>query len=482
MGLAPLVDEPGSEDRFPGKRLLSDSFKEGTVIRNTSLKSLEQRFSERGRFRLKMNQVVNQWGWTRRILTIRAAKRSIDITFALVLVVATLPMLLLIFALGGKVCKTRRSGRFHQQFLQYSFDAHSGIGGKIATVMHLRWLPSLWNIILGHMSAIGPRPASPGELNPRERLSRQRYDVRPGLICLWWIRQRLNISFDSEAAVDAEYVESHSPSGDLGILLRAIPASLFGSGKTPIVNNAQILGVPIHNVTMEAAINEIIERAGADETSQVCYLNADCANIAWTNKEYRDALHESTMILADGIGMKLAGKLLRQGIRQNVNGTDLFPRLCAALEDTDKSIYLLGGLPGAAEGVCNWIHTNHPKVKIAGEHHGFYSPDEEADIIANIRNSGASILLVAMGCPRQDLWVKHNLEATGCKVGMGVGGLFDFFSGRIPRAPIWMREIGMEWLYRLIQEPGRLWKRYFVGNTLFLARVAANRYLGRLPK
>ncbi len=92
-----------------------------------------------------------------------------------------------------------------------------------------------------------------------------------------------------------------------------------------------------------------------------------------------------------------------------------------------------------------------------------------------VRDSGADLLLVALGAPRQDLWIKKNIASTGARVAMGVGGLFDFYSGRIPRAPLWMREIGMEWFYRFTQEPGRLWKRYFVGNAVFLYRVIKER-------
>jgi len=483
MGMAPSINSRKFDrNHFQNSYSGSEVANEMSSLRSDNLKSLERSFSEKGRIRRRIQQCVKQLGWMRRILTIRAAKRSLDVSFALVMLVVTLPLQLLLLLLCRGVEKTPRVGRYHKPFNEFSYPGTAGIGGKIANRLHLNWLPSLINILRGDMSLIGPRAAAPGELSPRQRVSRQRYDVRPGLICLWWIRQRSNISFDTEAAVDAEYVESHSPKGDLGILLRAIPASLYGQSKTPITENAQILGIPIHNVTMDAAISEIIERAHSDVTSRVCYLNADCANIAWNNSEYRDALTTAEMTLADGIGVKLAGKFLRQGIRQNVNGTDLFPRLCAALVDSDSSIYLLGGKPGIAEGVCEYIQKNHPGVKIAGEHHGFYKPEEEQEIILNIRKSGATILLVAMGCPKQDLWVKKNLDATGCKVGMGVGGLFDFFSGRIPRAPIWMREIGMEWVFRFMQEPGRLWKRYIVGNIVFLARVAACRYLGRTPK
>jgi N-acetylglucosaminyldiphosphoundecaprenol N-acetyl-beta-D-mannosaminyltransferase len=200
-------------------------------------------------------------------------------------------------------------------------------------------------------------------------------------------------------------------------------------------------------------------------------VNADGVNIAFRNPEYRAALQQSDMVFADGIGVKLAGEVLGQLVADNVNGTDLFPLLMGALQGTGKWIYLLGGRPGVTEGVVRSLTKNFPGVKIAGWRHGYYSAEEEGQVIADIRRSGADLMLVAFGAPRQELWIHRHLGALGAKVVIGVGGLFDFFSGRIPRAPRWVRRLGMEWCYRLYREPGRLWRRYLVGNVVFLARL-----------
>jgi N-acetylglucosaminyldiphosphoundecaprenol N-acetyl-beta-D-mannosaminyltransferase len=127
------------------------------------------------------------------------------------------------------------------------------------------------------------------------------------------------------------------------------------------------------------------------------------------------------------------------------------------------------------EGVRDWIAEHHPGTIVCGCNHGYFSPEEEADVIRRIADSGADVLLVAFGVPRQDVWISQHIRETGAKVAMGVGGLFDFYSGRTPRAPLWMREIGLEWFYRFYQEPGRMWKRYFVGNAVFLFRVMMER-------
>lgn len=222
---------------------------------------------------------------------------------------------------------------------------------------------------------------------------------------------------------------------------------------------------------MSEAVSMIVNRMDGDTAAQICFVNADCANIAYRNADYKRVLNEAEIVFADGIGMKIAGKMLKREIRDNVNGTDMFPLLVKALSGTGKGIYLLGARPGVTDSVKEWIETHSPETDVSGNHHGYFKDQEQTDVIRPIKESGASLLLVAFGAPRQDMWINEHLEQTGVKVAIGVGGLFDFFSGRIPRAPQWMRKMGMEWLYRLIQEPGRMWKRYIIGNVLFLWRV-----------
>jgi N-acetylglucosaminyldiphosphoundecaprenol N-acetyl-beta-D-mannosaminyltransferase len=239
-----------------------------------------------------------------------------------------------------------------------------------------------------------------------------------------------------------------------------------------------LFDIAIDNVTLGQAVETIIERLDGDTATQVSFVNADCVNIACRNRKYLEALQQSDLVFADGIGVRVAGAILGQPVRDNVNGTDLFPLLAKALEYMGKRIYLLGGQPGVAEGVARWLAANYPGVEVAGFHHGYFTTDKEADVIEEIRTSGADLVLVAFGAPRQELWVRRNLAKLGAKVVIGVGGLLDFFSGRIPRAPHWVRKLGMEWCYRFWQEPTRLWRRYLIGNVVFLARLAQVRMVG----
>jgi N-acetylglucosaminyldiphosphoundecaprenol N-acetyl-beta-D-mannosaminyltransferase len=335
-------------------------------------------------------------------------------------------------------------------------------------------IPALCNVLRGEMSFIGPRPVSPNEFPISERNAWKRYDLRPGFISVWWLRQRGNIDYARETDLDAEYVETRTFRGDLGIALRALPALTYGKSSSEASDQVSILGIPISNFSLEEAANQIVRLAESGGRHQVCFINADCVNVAFRDPHYRAVLLRSDLVFADGIGMRLAGQLLRRPIRQNVNGTDLLPALCSAAAAHSLGIYLLGGRPGVAEAAAEWMRKQQPALRICGGRHGFFELQEEPALIEAIRQSGADILLVALGAPKQEFWIdRHKAALPG--VSIGVGGLFDFYSGSIPRAPVWMREIGMEWFFRFLQEPNRMWRRYFLGNLVFLLRVLGQR-------
>jgi N-acetylglucosaminyldiphosphoundecaprenol N-acetyl-beta-D-mannosaminyltransferase len=249
----------------------------------------------------------------------------------------------------------------------------------------------------------------------------------------------------------------------------------------PPSNNARricLMGIPLDNLTLAEAVCEIVQAMESDRPRRVCFVNADCVNLALHDAQYRETLRTADLTFADGIGMRLAGILLGRQVRDNVNGTDLFPRLCEALDGRGKRIFLLGARPGTAQRVAEWIAGRYPAIVVSGCRDGYFSPAEEADVIQQVHDSQSDLLLVAFGAPRQDVWIDQHLAELGVKVALGVGGLLDFFSGRIPRAPRWVRRLGMEWCYRLYQEPRRLARRYLLGNPVFLARVLRERIAG----
>lgn len=406
-------------------------------------------------------------------------KRLSDIAVAAPVIAVGLPVAGVAKIVCGpdlRLRTTPKVGQWGEPFSELSLELPDTVAGRLFRALKLDRWPVFLNILKGDVALVGPRAATPGELDLRDATARRRSAVRPGLICTWWIRQRTNVDYGTEREADLEYVEGQSLLGDLALAARAVPAVFYGTKASAVTDELSVLGIRIDNLTMTESLEWIRAAIEKETPAQVSFLNPHCANVACRDGAYFQSLEDSALTLADGIGLKIAGKLLGREIRQNVNGTDLFPRLCAELAGTGQGLYLLGGRPGVPEAVRDWITEHHPGVTVSGVRNGYFSEAEEPDIVEAIRRSGASVLLVAFGVPKQELWIARHLDALGVPVVLGVGGLFDFFSGRIPRAPLWMREIGLEWVYRLYQEPGRMWQRYLVGNGTFLLRVLAERF------
>ncbi|GAA4018489.1 WecB/TagA/CpsF family glycosyltransferase [Allokutzneria multivorans] len=234
-----------------------------------------------------------------------------------------------------------------------------------------------------------------------------------------------------------------------------------------------ILGVRVAKLTEQAALAEVKRLFEGPSASVVAYANAHSLNVACANARYRRVLEDAALVLNDGSGLAIAAKLLGQAFPANLNGTDFTPKILREAADRGAAVYLLGGEAGIAEAAGEKLVAAIPGLKIAGTEHGF-SQDVEA-VVGRIRASGAEVLVVAMGNPAQELWLDRYLTATGARLGVAVGAFLDFTAGKVERAPAWMRRAGIEWLYRLAQEPRRLFQRYVVGNPLFLGRVLAQR-------
>lgn len=238
------------------------------------------------------------------------------------------------------------------------------------------------------------------------------------------------------------------------------------------MTRVEILGLPVDDVTLPRAIEILIQamRPGSP-ARQVAFLNADCVNLAAHDPGYRQTLRNADWVFGDGAGVRFAAWANGTRLQDNVNGTDLYPLLMRVMALAGKRVFFLGARPEVVAEVAARAEQNWPGLRVAGYHHGYFSAEEEDQVLEEIRQAKADLLLVALGAPRQDQWIRRNLNRLEVRVAMGVGGLFDFFSGRIPRAPAWVRSLHMEWGFRLFQEPARLWRRYLLGNPIFLARV-----------
>ncbi|MFI3245035.1 MAG: WecB/TagA/CpsF family glycosyltransferase [Ferrimonas sp.] len=197
----------------------------------------------------------------------------------------------------------------------------------------------------------------------------------------------------------------------------------------------------------------------------VAYANAHTINLARANSAYRRTLNHC-LVLNDGFGVTLASRWkYGQGFSENLNGTDFTPRFLRNSQQP-LAIFLLGAKPNSVQRCFERWQQQYPQHQWVGYHHGYFEDDQA--LCQHIKASGANLLLVAMGNPKQEQWLSQHLEATGAIVGIGVGALFDFTAGNVPRAPHWLRQLRFEWLYRLLKEPKRLWRRYLVGNVRFL--------------
>lgn len=239
-----------------------------------------------------------------------------------------------------------------------------------------------------------------------------------------------------------------------------------------------VLGYDVVKAGMAETVYWIADRAQSRAPTQIAFLNAHCANVARKDWQYRDTLENVDALLPDGSGIALAAKLDRKTLGDNLNGTDLFGPLCRCLAFRNIPIFFLGGRDGVADAAAQNTMADCPNLTVAGTHHGYFSPREEDEVIAKINASGARVVFVAFGVPSQDTWIARVRHRLNAPVILGVGGLLDFASGRIPRAPNWMRQSGTEWLYRLKCEPRRMWQRYLVGNFTFTLN-AAKHALGR---
>jgi N-acetylglucosaminyldiphosphoundecaprenol N-acetyl-beta-D-mannosaminyltransferase len=220
------------------------------------------------------------------------------------------------------------------------------------------------------------------------------------------------------------------------------------------VTQARILGVRVDCLDMQATLDRIGALAGAGGPHLVATVNPEFIMRARREPEFARVLESADLCLADGTGVVWAAR--RQGCSMSgpVAGTDLIPPLAALCARRGFRLFLLGAAPGVADELAAQLRTAHPELAVAA-HAGSPDPSSDDETLELIRAHGTQVLLVAFGAPKQELWIDRVKDRLGAVVAMGVGGAFDYLTGRVPRAPMWMRRAGLEWLYRLIRQPWR---------------------------
>lgn len=219
-----------------------------------------------------------------------------------------------------------------------------------------------------------------------------------------------------------------------------------------------ILGVRVDNVNYNQALSLIESFIESRTPHQVVTVNPEFIVAAQSDEDFRTILNASSLALPDGVGLLWAARLLGHPLQERVTGVDTLQRLAALAARKGYRLFLLGAAPGVAVETAARLCQTYPGVTIVGTHAGSPAPAEEDEIVRLIQRARPDILFVAYGAPAQDKWIARNLERLGVPVAMGVGGAFDFISGRAKRAPRWVQRLGLEWLHRLCHQPWR-WRR-----------------------
>jgi len=295
-------------------------------------------------------------------------------------------------------------------------------------------------------------------------------EMKIGVVSLYGFHQLTGISI-SNIEEDTLLQRKFSRSDKVCLLIRVLLASLaFRNKRLGNKSSFRLFGIKIDNVTLDSAVTKILSPSSNECPKTACFVNVNTFNLSNKNSALSDAINTFDFAFADGSGIRIAAQMQGHRLLANVNGTDMLPVLCERARYNNQSIFLLGSETDIARRAAVNLQRIHPDLCVAGTHHGYFDKQGSKDVISKINASKADILLVALGSPIQERWLQEHKSKLHVNTAIAVGGLFDFYSGRIQRAPVWMRELGIEWVWRLIQEPRIKFKRYVIGNPIFLFR------------
>jgi len=217
-----------------------------------------------------------------------------------------------------------------------------------------------------------------------------------------------------------------------------------------------ILGCRVDSLDAVAATDRISGWIRARRAAHVVTFGAEMAALAARDERYRQTINDADLVVPDTVGVIWASRMVGRPLPERVAGIDLVEAVLAANASRGVRVFVLGAGAGAAEAAAQSLATRFPGVVIAGMHHGYFAADHDEDVARLVRSANANLVVVALGFPDQEYWIRENLKSIGGAVCIGVGGAVDVWAGRAARAPSGWRTLGLEWLYRLIREPNRL--------------------------
>jgi N-acetylglucosaminyldiphosphoundecaprenol N-acetyl-beta-D-mannosaminyltransferase len=272
------------------------------------------------------------------------------------------------------------------------------------------------------------------------------------------------------------------PSPAISIQTPAVPDVLTH----PYPEVSMVEGIPIHGFVNPSSLFErlVRESNAARELGVqriVHYLNIHVANSAFINPDLKRSLQEADLVYCDGAGIVVGSRWLGKPLPTRLTAADWFLDMLRYFAKAGSRVYLLGGKPGVPEQALETIIRDVPEHTVVGAHHGFIlkNAEIEANVIEEINALKPDIVILGFGTPLQERWIAKHKHSLNVPMIYGIGAVMDFVSGAVPRCPAWMGERGLEWLYRLLVEPGRMAGRYIVGNPWFLARIAFQKTLFR---
>jgi N-acetylglucosaminyldiphosphoundecaprenol N-acetyl-beta-D-mannosaminyltransferase len=223
---------------------------------------------------------------------------------------------------------------------------------------------------------------------------------------------------------------------------------------TPLARR-ELFGTQVHALNMSAALAWIRTRIAARDPAYIVTLNGALLVQAARDPALRVLVNDAGLVTADGVSVILAARILGVDLTERVAGIDLVTALCEQAAAQGHRLFLLGGEPGVAEATARALRRRHPALSIVGTRHGFFRSEDDAAVCGQVRGARPDVLLVALGAPRQEQWMRRWCREMEVPVSIGVGGSFDVLAGRTRRAPDWMQSAGLEWLYRALREPRR---------------------------
>lgn len=229
-----------------------------------------------------------------------------------------------------------------------------------------------------------------------------------------------------------------------------------------------ILNTYVNAMSMDETVEAVEEMIERRVPVQHVVINALKINLMRKDENLRKIVNDCPLINADGFSILIAAKLLKVPVKERVTGCDLFMRLVEEASVKGYKIYLFGAKEEVVKKVKEVFSEKYPTLQVVGYRNGYFTGEEEPQIVKNMASSGADMMFVAFSSPKKEYWIREHLEELNIPFVMGVGGSFDIIAGTTKRAPLWMQKCGMEWFYRFIQEPRRLWQRYIIGNINFV--------------